>query len=482
MIERSEIRKIIIMLFLMWLLIFPFLTSTQASEEQVTATWTNMEVDVPSHPSDNHNGVIYDSESDRVIYIDNEMQAFAYDYNKNLWENMSAPSSKRTVTEGTMAYDSESDILIHFGGYYQYPPETGPYTFYSETFAFDYNTNTWTNLTTENGPTKRSHPNMAYDSESDRIIMYGGAEGDFIDTEETWAYDYNTNTWTKMNPANNPSLRAQNGYIYRVGLTYDVESDRIILFAGGDEQKVFSDTWSYDYNSNTWEKMNPSVSPNPRKGIPSAMAYDVASDRVIVFGGFNPTISSDPYNDTWTYDYNTNTWTEVNFDIHPAARNYHLMAYDEESDKMILFAGTSAYDTWSLDYKPNTPDAPQKLAATSENGKVALTWEAPTSNGGSDITNYIIYRGTTSGELTELVKVSNILNRSDADVIPGDTYYYAVSAMNTVGEGSKSNEVSVTVSTTTTTAATTPLDLAPSVIVLWMLAGLLICNRKNRKK
>jgi hypothetical protein len=38
---------------------------------------------------------------------------------------------------------------------------------------------------------------MAYDSESDRVILFGGCLGQTV-WNETWAYDYNDNKWEKI--------------------------------------------------------------------------------------------------------------------------------------------------------------------------------------------------------------------------------------------------------------------------------------------
>src|SRR5207302_1688729 len=43
------------------------------------------------------------------------------------------------------------------------------------------------------------------------------------------------------------------------------------------------------------------------------------------------------------------------------------------------------------------PGAPQALGAVAGDGTVALAWSSPSSNGGSPITNYKVYRGMTSG-------------------------------------------------------------------------------------
>src|SRR5207253_11085997 len=88
------------------------------------------------------------------------------------------------------------------------------------------------------------------------------------------------------------------------------------------------------------------------------------------------------------------------------------------------------------------PGAPQGLVATTVDATVTLTWSAPSSNGGSPITNCRIYRGTASGGETLKATIGNVLTYSDTSVTNGVTYYYQVSAVNNAGEGPRSNEAS----------------------------------------
>src|SRR5207253_2885637 len=90
------------------------------------------------------------------------------------------------------------------------------------------------------------------------------------------------------------------------------------------------------------------------------------------------------------------------------------------------------------------PGAPSGLSATAGDGSVSLSWSAPGSDGGSPITNYKIYRGGSSNGETLLDTVGDVLSYTDTSVTNGNTYYYKVAAVNSVGDGPLSNEASAT--------------------------------------
>jgi CSLREA domain-containing protein len=92
----------------------------------------------------------------------------------------------------------------------------------------------------------------------------------------------------------------------------------------------------------------------------------------------------------------------------------------------------------------SAPGAPSLTGATASGDTITLQWNPPASSGGTPITSYRIYRGTASGAETFLVQVGNISNYIDVNVSVGTTYWYKVSAVNAVGEGPLSNELSAT--------------------------------------
>ncbi len=90
------------------------------------------------------------------------------------------------------------------------------------------------------------------------------------------------------------------------------------------------------------------------------------------------------------------------------------------------------------------PTEPQNLQAIPGNGTVDLVWSLPVSDGNSQIINYQIYRGLSSGGETPYVQIGNTTTFPDIGLQNGLTYYYQVSAINGVGEGPLSNEANAT--------------------------------------
>ena len=63
----------------------------------------------------------------------------------------------------------------------------------------------------------------------------------------------------------------------------------------------------------------------------------------------------------------------------------------------ISAAGEGAQSAEVSAARGTAPTAPRNLTATTTKSGIALTWAAPSSNGGAPVTGYRVYRGTTSG-------------------------------------------------------------------------------------
>ena len=377
-----------------------------------TGNWTKIECS-PAPPPLEDLVMAYDSSSDRTILFGGaaasnwtmfSSETWAFDANSMQWAKMHPSVAPSGRMNSAAAYDSTDDKIIVFGGYTLS-------SFTNETWAYDYDTDGWVNLEPANSPSPRAGARMAYDSGSDLTVMYGGSVKDSGLTNETWAYDYGTNAWTKMRMpgpyatgptpvvesamAYDPSsdLVVMQGGGYQGGFhssevwTYDVDSDtwyyglvwsgpgpfvyhsgksghcmvydsalgKMMMYGGFTYWPSSDELWSYEVEPNIWTLLGPKYAPTPREM--HAMVYDSGSSKTVLFGGFNN--AGTDLNDTWAYDSALDDWTLVETNIAPPARHWPAMAYDAESDITVMFGGYAYFGidpiNWTSIFGPD-PD------------------------------------------------------------------------------------------------------------------------------
>src|SRR5438093_1209354 len=103
---------------------------------------------------------------------------------------------------------------------------------------------------------------------------------------------------------------------------------------------------------------------------------------------------------------------------------------------------------WRASRDAAEPVAPRPpcLSGTRDSAASHLTWKAP-DNGGSDVVNYQILRGTAPGNEVFLGQTGNAgTTYNDATADPSVShYYYVVKAVSALGAGSPSNEADLVV-------------------------------------
>ncbi len=323
-------------------------------------TWTDLSPQgrVPS-PRQGQD-MAYDLEAHRLFMFGGNLNGsflndtWAYDPAANIWTDLKPSGALPAARAGpAMAYDPGARRLILFGG------ESGPTNndaggSSNDTWVYNPATNTWALLHPAGAlPAGRRGHDMAYDSSSGQLIMFGGLDSADNALNDTWAYDPVANTWKEVKPAGLLPV-GRSGH----AMAFEASSGRVIMFGGAVVGSTLNDIWSYGPKTNMWTELKPEGKlPSPRWF--SALVDDSSSGRLIMFGG---DISDDPIglmvdtyaNDTWAYDLKNSTWTELKPEgTLPVARFRHSMVYDTLTGRVIMFGGfsnTGGYeqrDTWA---------------------------------------------------------------------------------------------------------------------------------------
>jgi N-acetylneuraminic acid mutarotase len=154
--------------------------------------------------------------------------------------------------------------------------------------------------------------------------------------------------WEKVDALNAPSPRRSHA------MAYDPATDAVVLFGGFGNGTHFGDTWILNMTDNSWMRKNPIVSPTPRAA--TTLVYDNVNSRLLMFGGFGfgHSIVS---NDTWAYSTAENAWSNLDSKNPPSERASYGMAFDSQRAVALLFGGFTEQgyfsDLWEYDPAEN---------------------------------------------------------------------------------------------------------------------------------
>ena len=298
--------------------------------------------------------VIYGGETQETDVSAMLTDTWTYDVAANTWEAVS-PSQTPPMSEGPMVYDAAAERVILFVGNAT-GVESQPYGIdsASQTWAYDCGSNAWTNLNSKGTPSGLLGARMVYDAKADRVILFSGMNVpipkyvSWTFSDETWAYDYHTNTWTNLHPKVSPP--GQNYF----SMVYDTTTDQVLAWIKPDSDGD-NTLWAYDYGQNTWIA-HPMDKPEFR--YYNSGAYVPTVKKSFFFGG--ATVDNETaLNDFWTYDPAANTWAEVSTSSGPGPRGWTTLSYSDKADKLVLIGGGTdrshfTSEVWIYDLKQGT--------------------------------------------------------------------------------------------------------------------------------
>jgi fibronectin type III domain protein len=122
---------------------------------------------------------------------------------------------------------------------------------------------------------------------------------------------------------------------------------------------------------------------------------------------------------------------------------FRVHAENAYGDGVSATAPVTPQDPGSVPGSRSVPGPPAGLKASSGGGFIALSWSPPTSTGGSPITGYHVYEGSSPSLVGATVFPTSGKSFRDTDAENGSRYYIKVTALNAVGEGPASPVISV---------------------------------------
>ena len=299
--------------------------------------WTGLEpAGAPSVAQSQHSAV-YDPVRQRMVvfgggHYSNDLWTLSLG-NAPTWNelepNGTPPSARRCHSA---SYDPVRERMLVFGG-------VGSGTF-NDVWALSLTgTPVWTELTPAGTPpSPRSGHSMIYDPVRDRMVVFGGFDGSYLD--DVWALSLaGTPTWTELTPGGTPP-----GGRRSHSAIYDPARDRMVVFGGvygGANGTYFNDVWSLSLTGPPeWTPVSPSGTPPSPRSLHSAI-YDPLRDRMVVFGGQLPG-GTNALSDVWSLSLaDAPTWSALTpAGTLPRSRYGHTATYDPVRDRMVVFAGT----------------------------------------------------------------------------------------------------------------------------------------------
>lgn len=246
--------------------------------------WSQRATGQAPPPRSGH-AMVYDPVGQRVVLYGGQSTSapggFAdmWQWDGAAWTPISNSGAARgPVVSGTMTWDLHRTRAVLFGGAGAQSNDTWEWQRTGTTSG------QWTRLPTAAGthPGFRYYHAAAYDQARRVTLVQGGRDAGGIPYADTWAWD--GVAWTMV--ANGPPLLAT---IYH-SMAYDVASTKVVMNCPG-----MPFTWTWD--GRAWTQRVADNGPRWR----SAMVWDQAQRRLIMFSGGDENVGGVYLDDTWAW-------------------------------------------------------------------------------------------------------------------------------------------------------------------------------------
>ena len=250
-----------------------------------------------------------------------------------------APSPR---VDGTIAYDAASRRIYLFGGLDN--------SARNDLWFYSLAQRRWEEVRAQGAkPAARFGHTLLYDAARRRLLLFGGQASGFF--SDVWAFGLDNGAWQQL-AANEAGPSDRYGH----SAILDEARGRMVISHGFTDAGRFDDTWAFDLASNRWSNITPSGA-RPLKRCLHHAVYDPANSQMLLYGGCASGFGPCPLGDLWSFDLNTNRWTERTPSTRPPARQHFGISFDRIRSQLFLYGGNGGgtlNDTWTWDAATNT--------------------------------------------------------------------------------------------------------------------------------
>lgn len=205
----------------------------------------------------NDNVLLFGGAKERGTYIGD-----TWIWDESGWKQVESESPQARGFAVASFHEGRKTIILHGG-------RGNENVTFSDTWEWD--GEKW-NVLENQGPYKADHHAMVYSSADDKLIAFGGWNGESV-LGETWSWD---GEWSKLGIASPPPRSA-------FGMAYNKSENKIQLFGGLWINGQYADVW--EFSQNNWTSPG---GPYDNSSLDHhSMIYDSNLKKVVLFGGKN---------------------------------------------------------------------------------------------------------------------------------------------------------------------------------------------------
>lgn len=250
---------------------------------------------------------VYDSDNKQMIIFGGAgkggvlSDTWILDVEKKKWEEIETDETPAEPRYNHSAiYDSASKQMIVFGG-------SSNKGVLSDIWAFDVKNKKWKEIEVEDSPAKTCHSAM-YDPKAKKMVVFGGSDNMVQYFSDIWILNIERERWEELDIDEEKAPLAR----HYPGTIYDSDNKQIIIFGGtqrglgGAVGNPISATWIFNFDNKKWRKVEAKKVPASRDG--HSAVYDPLGKQMIIFGG---SWGGNYFSDTWIFNIEKETWEKV---------------------------------------------------------------------------------------------------------------------------------------------------------------------------